>query len=256
MVCLLLVILLFGLASYFIGEHVDLYSLKSFRGPGWKVVSFLIGMLLIPLAMASGRSAVSEDSRGAVLFMFMFGVLLLLVPVVVFLIEFVEKERELFSETYPGSRSVRVAARMAGYTPGMNGHDYERVVARELRRCGWKAYVTQGSGDQGVDVIAKKRDVTMAVQCKRSKSNVGNKAVQEVFAGMHYYGAHIGMVITDSGYTKSARTLANSLDGVYIAHHDQIPSFKMEITETEELESAEDHHFEDHLRDYDKITQK
>ena len=185
----------------------------------------------------------------------LFIVLVIVVPSVVFAI-FVGLLVESCRKPAKPRRAVKRAAkpkRMAGYRPGMCGHEYEHVIAKELRRCGWKAYVTQGSGDQGVDVVATKRGVKMAVQCKRSSSRVGNKAVQEVFAGMHHYGADLGVVISDNSYTNSARELANSLEGVYLAHHDQIPSFRMDILRRVE---HEDHHFEDHLRDYDRITQK
>ncbi|WP_430609075.1 restriction endonuclease [Enterococcus sp. DIV0876] len=50
-----------------------------------------------------------------------------------------------------------------------------------------KVRQTKAYGDQGIDVSAKKDGVTYGIQCKRWKKNVGNKAIQEVYAGIGYY---------------------------------------------------------------------
>ena len=91
----------------------------------------------------------------------------------------------------------------------MEGHDFERFCARLLEANGFSnVYVTRESNDQGIDVLAEKLGVKYAVQCKRYSSDVGNKAVQEVFAGKSYYGCHVGVVLTNRYFTQSARELA------------------------------------------------
>lgn len=66
----------------------------------------------------------------------------------------------------------------------MNGHKFEYKCARMLRRKGFHhVEVTKKSGDQGVDIIAYKHFSKYAVQCKYYSYPVGNKAVQEVYAG-------------------------------------------------------------------------
>ena len=57
-----------------------------------------------------------------------------------------------------------------------------------MRQFGWDAHATQGSGDQGKDVIAKRDGVSSAIQCKLYSKPVGNKAVQEALAGAQYAG--------------------------------------------------------------------
>ena len=70
----------------------------------------------------------------------------------------------------------------------MNGHKFEYKCARMLRRKGFHhVEVTKKSGDQGVDIIAYKHFSKYAVQCKYYSYPVGNKAVQEVYAGGKYY---------------------------------------------------------------------
>ena len=91
----------------------------------------------------------------------------------------------------------------------MTGHEYEQVVARYLQRHGYYGVqVTKGSGDFGVDVIARKGLTKYAVQCKYYSHAVGLDAIQEVVAGKTYYGCDAAMVVTNSTFTKAARELA------------------------------------------------
>ncbi|HED1420079.1 TPA: restriction endonuclease [Kluyvera georgiana] len=99
--------------------------------------------------------------------------------------------------------------------------EYEHLCADILREQGWEARVTQGSGDQGVDVLAIKDGMMLAVQCKKYSSPVGNKAVQEVIAGVGFYGANRGAVVTNNTYTPSARQLASS-HNILLLHHDDL----------------------------------
>ena len=71
--------------------------------------------------------------------------------------------------------------------------------------------LTKASRDQGVDIVARKGSELFAVQCKCYKKPVGNKAVQEVYAGMTYYGCTSAAVMTNSVFTDSAKELAESL---------------------------------------------
>ena len=69
---------------------------------------------------------------------------------------------------------------------------------------------TKGSGDQGVDFIAKIDGILFAVQCKRYTGSVGNKSVQEVLAGKAFYHCQAALVMTNSQFTKSAKELAQA----------------------------------------------
>lgn len=107
------------------------------------------------------------------------------------------------------------------YNESMSGHDYEHFCAQLLEKEGWEAKVTKGSGDQGVDIVATKSDLVLAIQCKKYSKPVGNKAVQEVYAARQYIGADAAAVISNNSYTKSAQELARAND-VLLLHHDQI----------------------------------
>jgi hypothetical protein len=94
---------------------------------------------------------------------------------------------------------------------GMAGHDFERFVAALFRKQGYRVRETPGSGDQGVDLLVEEGGHLVAVQLKRHSNPVGNKAVQEVLAGMAFYGARDARVITTSSFTPSARELAGRI---------------------------------------------
>ncbi len=87
----------------------------------------------------------------------------------------------------------------------MEGHDFEYWCANLLRNKGFsRVNVTQGSGDQGVDIIAWKNDEKYAIQCKRYNKAVGNKPVQEVYTGKTIYGCSRAIVITNNYFTPGA----------------------------------------------------
>lgn len=92
----------------------------------------------------------------------------------------------------------------------MEGHQFEFFCAGLLEKNGYEnVTVTQGSGDQGIDIIAYRDDIKYGIQCKCHSSAIGNHAVQEVFAGKTFYRCHIGIVLTNNYFTNSAIELAN-----------------------------------------------
>ena len=105
-----------------------------------------------------------------------------------------------------------------------DGFEFEGWVATNLKKFGWEAKATQGSGDQGLDVIATKNGCKVGVQCKLYSSNVGNKAVQEINAAKAHFNLDKVAVLTNAGYTKSARELAMTCDVQLLSHYD-IPRF-------------------------------
>ena len=89
-----------------------------------------------------------------------------------------------------------------------DGIEFEYWCAEKLQQQGWSATVSQASGDQGVDIELCKDDFVVAVQCKRYSKPIGNKAVQEIFAGAKNISADAAAVIGTGGFTKSARELS------------------------------------------------
>ena len=107
------------------------------------------------------------------------------------------------------------------YSDDIDPFEYEHMCAAEFNKSGWEANATQGSSDQGVDVIARRGDEVLVAQCKRFAKPVGNKAVQEVVAGLKFYKANRGVVIAPNGFTNSAEQLA-AANNIMLIHHTEI----------------------------------
>jgi len=84
--------------------------------------------------------------------------------------------------------------------------EFEHFVARLLVEMGYSTKVTQKTGDYGVDIIAKKNKVVVAVQCKRfqEKNLVGNRDIQRILGARHSINAQKCILVTTSKFTKQA----------------------------------------------------
>lgn len=90
------------------------------------------------------------------------------------------------------------------------GLRFETLCFQKLKSQGWEVKYTPASGDQGVDIIASIDDLRLCIQCKDHQKPIGNKAVQEVYAGKKYWLGTHAILISSSGFTKSAQRLALS----------------------------------------------
>lgn len=96
----------------------------------------------------------------------------------------------------------------------LTGLQFEKVLAHVLSKVEGNAEVTQGSGDQGVDILWHKDKGTVIVQAKAYKpgNKVTNSAVQQVNTGSKNYQQEFDIieetVITTSGFTASAEEAA------------------------------------------------
>ena len=92
-----------------------------------------------------------------------------------------------------------------------DGVGFEHACLAALVQAGWQGGVTRATGDQGVDIIARKGNLSIAVQCKYHNIPVGNGAVQEVHAGKAFHETDFAVVVSPSGFTESAIQLARKL---------------------------------------------
>lgn len=93
----------------------------------------------------------------------------------------------------------------------MEGKEFEEFCKTALMKNGFvQVAITPGSNDFGGDITATKDGVKYVIQCKRYTGSVGEKAVQEVLGSRTIYKADIGIVLTNSQFTSSARTLASA----------------------------------------------
>lgn len=95
--------------------------------------------------------------------------------------------------------------RSAADTDGMDGLEFEKFCADLLRKNGYSdVRVTSASGDYGIDILAKKDDITYAIQCKCYSNPIGNKAVQEAYSGKTFYNCMVAAVLTNNYFTEAA----------------------------------------------------
>lgn len=92
----------------------------------------------------------------------------------------------------------------------MSGTEFEYFISILFESMNFKTKITNSTGDQGVDVIARKGINEIGIQCKCYSGRVGNSAIQEVYSGLKYYKLNKGMVITNNYFTKAAVELAES----------------------------------------------
>ncbi|MFB6158689.1 MAG: restriction endonuclease [Candidatus Nanohalobium sp.] len=97
----------------------------------------------------------------------------------------------------------------------LSGLQFEKALALMLSERDGDAEVTQGSGDQGVDVLWHRNEGTVAIQAKSYQpgNKVTNSAVQEVKTGSEKYTEQHEIiekaVISTSSYTSSAKEAAD-----------------------------------------------
>jgi hypothetical protein len=116
----------------------------------------------------------------------------------------------------------------------MSGAQFEIFVADLFRAMGHNARVLGGSGDQGVDVIVNYQGERVAVQCKNYSRAVGNKPVQEVYAGSRFHGCKSAWVVAPAGFTKGAVELARRV-GVTLYDAQALRTWIRRIDERERI---------------------
>lgn len=92
----------------------------------------------------------------------------------------------------------------------MSGPQFEDYVAAKFRAAGYRVSATRSTGDFGVDLIVRKGNARIAVQCKRHGNPVGVAAVQQVVAGAAIHRCTSTMVVSNQEFTPAAITLARS----------------------------------------------
>ena len=107
--------------------------------------------------------------------------------------------------------------RLLAIDPGrLYPDEFERFVAEVFAHLGYQVQRIGKSGDQGVDIIARRGELKLAVQAKRYIGSVSNSAVQEVFTGMVHHQCNRCAVITTGDLTQSAIAVAQSTQCVLI----------------------------------------
>ena len=97
----------------------------------------------------------------------------------------------------------------------MSDRDFEFEVGKVYNRLGYQTQVTKRSGDGGVDVIAKKDNEIIYIQCKHYAPNthLGAPELQAFWGCCSGNGIKKGVMVCTSSLTKDASAFANKLKG-------------------------------------------
>ena len=94
----------------------------------------------------------------------------------------------------------------------MTGREFELYLEVLFQTLGYGAEQLPTSNDFGADLILVTGDKRIAVQAKRYKGNVGNRAVQMILGAKKYYGCNEAWIVTNSFYTKAAIQMSAKTD--------------------------------------------
>ena len=107
----------------------------------------------------------------------------------------------------------------------LSGVEFENLLMDKFTAMGFKVQSTPKTGDFGADLIVENSEGSrIIVQCKRFKSKVNLKAVQEVVGAIGHYAGDMGLVITNNSFLNSAVKLAESHD-IELWDGDKLVSF-------------------------------
>jgi restriction system protein len=107
-------------------------------------------------------------------------------------------------------RSYRLSKAGMADLDKLNGEDFERYLEILFKKLGYQVQRTPYQGDYGADLILRRGDEQISVQAKRYNRAVGVKAVQEAVTAKDYYSCNKAMVVTNSYFSRQARTLAKA----------------------------------------------
>lgn len=113
----------------------------------------------------------------------------------------------------------------------MKGTDFERFCSQFLYAAGFlHADLTPYSNDDGIDILASRKDITYAIQCKRRKKPIGPGIIRSTMGSLDLYeksytdnGRHIftshgkeyefdyAVVMTNTRFTEKAQQTADTL---------------------------------------------
>lgn len=102
----------------------------------------------------------------------------------------------------------------------LSGREFEIWLATFFKRMGYRVKLLKGFKDSGADliVIDHKGHKWAAQAKKRTGSNVGVSAIDEVLRGKNYYECDFALVVTNTDFTKQAQEEAEACKVVLWNH--------------------------------------
>jgi len=96
------------------------------------------------------------------------------------------------------------------------GREFEIFMVKLFEKLGYDPTVTNRSKDYGCDMMLQQGEYRIAVQAKRSESELDFTSVQRVLGSLKKYNAQLAIVVTNNKFIFSAKQLAKIKDVVLI----------------------------------------
>ncbi|MDD5606754.1 MAG: restriction endonuclease [Candidatus Pacebacteria bacterium] len=128
---------------------------------------------------------------------------------------------------------------------GISPKEFEEYIAELFKQLGYKAFVTGGPNDGGVDVIAEKNGIKHYIQCKRFiTKTVSVAAVREFYGALgHYLAKGKGYFITTNKFTLEAEKFAEDkpielIDGQKLIQYIRLAKKEKDLSDSPLLEKC------------------
>ena len=95
-----------------------------------------------------------------------------------------------------------------GILDNTSGREFEIFMVSLFEKLGYSATVTNRSKDYGCDMMLQQGDARIAVQSKRSESELTFTSVQRALNSLTKYNAQLAIVVTNNKFIFSAKQLA------------------------------------------------
>jgi hypothetical protein len=112
---------------------------------------------------------------------------------------------------------------------GLNGREFEELVASVLESFGWQVSVTQPTRDGGYDILAIQTEapgleVTWIVECKHYSKDrrVGVEIVRQLYGVRDYHSIANAAVVTTAYFTKDALDFAKNRHAIKLIDRDKL----------------------------------
>jgi Holliday junction DNA helicase RuvB len=112
----------------------------------------------------------------------------------------------LVSFGYIGKPSTRTD--LASNVCSMTAIAFKEFTVSLFREMGYAVEITSGMSDNGIDLLLRKNNQMIAVQCKRWSDPVGEAVVRDFHSALMSSGAQSGYVVTTSTFTSHAYSFA------------------------------------------------
>jgi Holliday junction resolvasome RuvABC ATP-dependent DNA helicase subunit len=112
----------------------------------------------------------------------------------------------LVSFGYIGKPSARTD--LASNVCSMTAVTFKEFTASLFRETGYTVEITPGTSDNGIDLLLRKNNQLIAVQCKRWNTPIREPIIRDFYSALMSSGAQSGYVITTSTFTSNAYSFA------------------------------------------------